>query len=315
MKDLDIQALCDMRLAYERGDLDRQKFWELMRDHHLRLRAYPPLLAKGEVKAIQIGAMGLIAQLESGLKFFWNPENLREPVSEAINHGAYERFAGRVIDRCARRASLAVDAGANIGWYSVKMAAAMAGGRVIAYEPVGDTAAMLKANIALNGFSDRITVVSQGLAARPGQGEIFLPRDTGHVGASLRELHPGEVSRKSIVRLTTLDESLPVNTAAPLDLLKCDVEGAELMVLQGGAGVIARDRPVLFLELLRKWSAAFGYHPNEVIAWTEALGYDCWAVGEGRLRYCETIADDTVETNFLFVQLERDAALIEGLGG
>ena len=313
MKDLGTQTLCDMWRAYERGDLDRQKFWELMRDHHLRLRAYPPLLAKGEVETIQIGATGLIAQLESGLKFFWNPENLREPVSEAVNHGAYERFAGRVIDRCARRASLAIDAGANIGWYSVKMATAMAGGRVIAYEPVGDTAAMLKENIALNRLSDRITVISRGLAARPGRSEIFLPRDTGHVGASLRELHPGEMSCKLTVRLTTLDESLPANTTAPLDLLKCDVEGAELMVLKGGAAVIARDRPVIFLELLRKWSAAFGYHPNEVIAWTEALGYDCWAVGEEQLRYCKTIADDTVETNFLFVQPERDAALIEGL--
>ena len=313
MKDLETQALCDLWLAHERGDLDRQKFWELMRDHHLRLRAYPPLLAKGEVESIQIGETGLIAWLESGLRFFWNPENLREPVSEAVNHGAYERFAGRVIVRCARRASLAVDAGANIGWYSVKMAMSMVGGRVLAYEPVGDTAAVLKANIALNGFSDRITVISQGLADRPGGSEIFLPRDTGHVGASLRELHPGEMSRKLTIRLTTLDESLPANTGDPLDLLKCDVEGAELMVLQGGARVIERDRPVLFLELLRKWSAAFGYHPNEVIAWTKALGYDCWAVGEGRLRYCETIAEDTVETNFLFVQIERDAALIEGL--
>ena len=113
--------------------------------------------------------------------------------------------------------------------------------------------------------------------------------------------------------LTTLDESLPANTGVPLDLLKCDVEGAELMVLQGGAGVIARDRPGTVFGTLRKWSAAFGYHPNEVIAWTKALGYDCWAVGDGRLRHCEMIADDTVETNFLFVQLARDAALIEGL--
>ena len=121
------------------------------------------------------------------------------------------------------------------------------------------------------------------------------------------------MSRKLTVCLTTLDESLPDDTAAPLDLLKCDVEGAELMVLQGGAAVIERDRPVLFLELLRKWSAAFGYHPNEVIAWTETLGYDCWAVGEAQLRHCKTIADDTVETNFLFVQPERDAALIEDL--
>ena len=177
MKDLDIQVLCDLRLAHEQGDLDRQKFWALMRDYHLRLRAYPPLLEKGEVASIQIGETGLIAQLKSGLRFFWNPENLREPVSEAVNHGAYERFAGRVIDRCARRASLAVDAGANIGWYSVKMA--MGGGRVIAYEPVGDTAAVLKANIALNGFSDRITVISQGPRRPSGSGRNFFAAGYG----------------------------------------------------------------------------------------------------------------------------------------
>ena len=70
MKDLETQALCDLWLAHERGDLDRQKFWELMRDHHLRLHAYPPLLAKGEVESIQIGETGLIAWLESGLRFF-----------------------------------------------------------------------------------------------------------------------------------------------------------------------------------------------------------------------------------------------------
>ena len=313
MKNPAIQALCELRHAYQRNELERQKFWQSMRDHHRRLRAYPPLLAESEVESIRITAAGLIAQLGSGLQFFWNPENLREPVSVAINHGAYEPLAGRVLDRCAKRASLVVDAGANIGWHAVRMAKAMAGGRVVAYEPVEETAATLNANIALNGLSDRITVVSQGLAAGPGSDAIFLPQDTGHVGASLRDLHPGETSRKLTVRLTTLDESLLAAGAAPLDLLKCDVEGAEMMVLQGGTAVINRDRPVLFLELHRKWSAAFGYHPNEVVAWTEALGYDCWAVGEKQLRRCKTIADDTVETNFLFVQPKRDAALIEGL--
>ena len=117
MKNLETQVLCDLWRAYERGDLDpaevlgidaglpssiarlSARFWQ-------RARSSPYRSAR----------RCLIAQLESGLKFFWNPENLREPVSEAINHGAYERFAGRVIDQCAKRASLAVDAGANIGW-------------------------------------------------------------------------------------------------------------------------------------------------------------------------------------------------------
>lgn len=314
MTGFDPDTLISLRQAHARGDLDRQVFWQRMRDHHCLLRAYPALLEDGDVETIELTAAGLVVRLKSGLKYFWNPENLREPVSAAINHGTYEAFAGRVLARCAARASLVVDAGANIGWYAIRLASIMgAQGRVIAFEPVTETAATLDANIALNGLADRITVMRAGLSERRGGGEIFLPQETGHVGASLQDLHPEEVSRKIAINLTTLDDVLPLSDKSPLDLLKCDVEGAELMVLQGGRSVIERDRPILFLEILRKWSAAFGYHPNDVIAWARSLGYACWAVGETQLRLCENVADDTIETNYLFVQPDRDAALIDGL--
>jgi hypothetical protein len=48
-------------------------------------------------------------------------------------------------------------------------------------------------------------------------------------------------------------------------LIKADVEGAELLVVQGGLQTIAKYRPLIFLELLRKRSKPFGYHPNDVI--------------------------------------------------
>ena len=310
MKSSEALLLCGLRDAYEQGDLNREQFWQTMRDQHRRLAAYPPLLGKSEVAAIRVTDAGLTVELDSGLKFFWNPENLREPVSVAVNHGTYEPFEGRLLARCAERASLAVDAGANIGWHAIRMAANMTCGRVVAYEPVGETAAMLHANIALNGLADRITVVCGGLADRAGSGELFLPSDTGHVGASLRNLHPDEAASRVVVRLSTLDEAFPADASESLDLLKCDVEGAELSVLQGGRAVIERHRPVLFLELLRKWSSAFGYHPNEVIEWTRTFGYECWAAGTERLRRCEVIDDSTSETNFLFALPERDAAML-----
>jgi FkbM family methyltransferase len=308
----DPKHLIARRHAHTAGELARDVFWQEMRDSHMGLRSYQPLLAEGEVEALEITASGLVLRLKSGLKLHWNPENRREPGSAALNHGVYEDFAGRVLNECASRASLIVDAGANVGWYALRLATGMAdGGRVVAFEPVQHTSAALRANIALNGLGERIAVVQSGLSDKAGEAEIFLPADTGHVGASLENLHPDEESLKETIKLTTLDEAMSTPRFDRLDLIKCDVEGAELMVLRGGETVIGRDRPVLFLEILRKWSAAFGYQPNDILSWTTNLGYACWAIGESGLRHIQTVDDTTPETNYIFVQPERDFGLID----
>ncbi len=303
-----------LRVAYADGAIERGDFWQKMRDRHCGLLDYSELLAGSDVEEIAITCGGLIVKLSSGLRFRWNPENLREPVSVAVNHGSYEAAAESVLERCARGTALIVDAGANIGWYAVRLCtAAGPDGRLVAFEPIPETAATLEANIALNDLGERIRIVRAGLSEVPGEATIYLPQATGHVGASLQNLHPHETSRTLRIPLTTLDREFGGNASDRIGLIKCDVEGAELLVLRGGKDVIARDRPILFLEMLRKWSARFDYRPDDVIAWTAALGYACYAVGEERLRRCTGVDEDTVETNYLFLQPERDRALMEEL--
>ena len=310
----EVDRLEALREDYARGRIGRDEFWQRMRDRHCALRDYSGLLCGGDVAEIAMTADGLTVRLASGLRFRWNPENLREPVSVAVNHGFYEAAAERILERCAREAALIVDAGANIGWYAVRLSAAAGrAARVVAFEPVPDTAAALEANIALNGFGDRVRIVRAGLSDAPGDATIYLPEATGHVGASLQDLHPDEASRTVRIPLTTLDREFGGDAAGRIGLIKCDVEGAELLVLRGGQAVIARDRPILFLELLRKWSARFDYRPDDVIAWAARLGYDCFAVGEGGLRRCTAVDDATVETNYLFLQPDRDRRLAEEL--
>ena len=83
--------------------------------------------------------------------------------------------------------------------------------------------------------------------------------------------------------------------------MKCDVEGAELMVVKGAREMLKRDRPIILFELLRKWSRAFGYHPNEVFAELLPLGYQAFAIGKGEVRSIAEIDELTLETNFLFL--------------
>lgn len=70
------------------------------------------------------------------------------------------------------------------------------------------------------------------------------------------------------------------------------------------------NRPIVFAELLRKWSKPFGYHPNDMLLFFSELGYVCFAIGESGVRYIDVISDETLETNYAFVHQEAHSELI-----
>jgi hypothetical protein len=95
-----------------------------------------------------------------------------------------------------------------------------------------------------------------------------------------------------------------------VDFIKCDVEGAELLVFQGGQQTIARDLPIVFSEILRKWSAKFGYHPNDIFQLFHSLGYRSFSVAGSWLKPFEAMDATTLETNFFFLHATKHAELI-----
>jgi hypothetical protein len=87
-----------------------------------------------------------------------------------------------------------------------------------------------------------------------------------------------------------------------LDFIKIDVEGAEKLVIDGGINTIKSLKPIIYCELLRKWSAKFGYHPQDVVKLLAEIGYKCFYLdGENELQRIYEIDDQTSQTNFLFI--------------
>jgi FkbM family methyltransferase len=294
--------LAKLRDAYARGELARDEFWTQAQLEYRRLRERSSLPMTGAVKGIRDAGGDLVMELADGLKMQWDIEDIRTAPNMLLNHGEYETRELHVLLDAARQAQIVFDVGANVGWYTLNIARAIArrGGHLYAFEPIPSTFATLQANVRLNALQSCTTLSNVGLGDAAKEVEFYLPKVTGSVAASQRPLFTEQENVKITAKIVRLDDFIAQKGIKRLDLLKCDIEGGELSMLRGGMESIARFRPVIFLELLRKWSKAYGYHPNDVIALLATAGYKCSAITDDGLEQLREITDECASTNFLF---------------
>jgi hypothetical protein len=132
---------------------------------------------------------------------------------------------------------------------------------------------------------------------------FFVPKHTVTSGGSLRDLHPEEgVAEHQQVGIRKLSD---FSFRETIDLLKIDIEGAELSALIGGIELISDSKPTIVAELLRKWMKQFGSHPQDIVNLLKPLGYSMYAIGDEILLPMNEINDSTIQTNFVFVHFER----------
>lgn len=164
--------------------------------------------------------------------------------------------------------SVALDIGANFGQNSCRLNKAIGkgNGHVYCFEPVNSnyrSLETLKKRLKLQN----VTIVQKAVSNIPGNASIYIPMfDNGFVIATRSTLLniEGIRHRTEPVMVTTIDEFVEGNGIAKVDFIKCDTEGNELNVLEGGRNTIMKFLPVLSFEMSHKnpgmkWLVDFGY--------------------------------------------------------
>jgi FkbM family methyltransferase len=175
----------------------------------------------------------------------------------------------RLLDRFVEPGSTVVDVGANIGYNAIH-AARRAGprGRVVALEPTPDNLEVLRRNVAAAGLAN---VTIEPVAA----GSLAAERDLFVRGAksAVNSLFPTscyaavtDVLRVPVVPLDAL-------VAGDVDVVKIDVEGAELDVLEGMPRILGAPGAVLIVEWHPLLQQLAGYAPDALPRWLLARGW------------------------------------------
>jgi len=148
-----------------------------------------------------------------------------------IFDGYWEYWLSKFLAATIQPGDVVCDVGANLGYYSLLMAELVGpGGRVHAFEPNPAICSLMRASLAVNGFAARSNIHEIALANHEHKDvSFFVPRNEPKNGMMVPAGFKSSRGDTVSVRTARFD-TLPFDR---LDLLKIDVEGAEIEVLEG----------------------------------------------------------------------------------
>ena len=298
---------------YKKEVIDKSIFIkDMYATHHSKLYEYAEYLHKTDIEKITIENNRVITtSRKHGIKIECDSGDHRIAPIEVLNFFDYEKDESDMIENLICFGSEKknfFDIGANIGWYSIMVAKSNRNVLVHSFEPIPKTYQSLVKNVDLNSLPN-ISTHNFGFSDKSGEFDFYYyPEGSGNASsANVTGRSDTEVVK---CKVKTLDEYVNESNEQ-IDFIKCDVEGAELLVFKGGMDAIKNSKPIVFSEILRKWSEKFNYNPNEIFELFHKLGYLSFTVNGGFLERFYKMDESTQETNFFFLHQKKHGDLID----
>ena len=217
--------------------------------------------------------------------------------------GEYEPAISSIFKEIIKPGDICLDIGANIGWYTTLFQKLVGNeGEVHAFEPVPPIFERLKRNVELNEPPENVKLnyFALGNVEKNIDLHIFPDLPNGHASISTFDHKDFEVFP---CRMITLDSYLSKNNIENVNLVKIDIEGAELMMLKGASRLFSQSRlPIFEIEMALATTRGFNYLPNDLIEYIgNQADYDFFAIDEryAGLRRIEGFDPEDIGANVL----------------
>jgi FkbM family methyltransferase len=228
----------------------------------LRLRALPKLT--GDYLWVTVDGLRIYGARRHHVMLYW------------LLRGKYERHTRTLFEDAVKPGMRVLDIGAHIGYFTLLAARAVGPtGRVYSFEPDPDNYRFLCHNVALNGMEGVVTTVPKAVADTSGIRPFVADTKHSVVSSFLRE---GRSDSAMPVECTTVDDFLD---GREIDVVKLDVEGAELEALRGMRRTLTETSQVaMFVECNPTALASAGASVRELLDELDALQLEARVIDE-----------------------------------
>lgn len=214
-------------------------------------------------------------QASDGIEYWWNPDVGGGTLDLEFGSDFERRELDCVLSHLSKVAgedSVFLDIGGNCGLYSLNVARHFPTSHTYCFEPVPTSQAMIRVNAEHNALANRITLVGKALGDVLKTVQMtasYSAMDHLIMGSASDELSPLIIE----VPMTTLDNFVTEHSLDRVDFIKCDVEGAELLVFTGAQQTLGRFHPPILVEIEARHTKRFGYVPEELDTFLRGFGY------------------------------------------
>jgi len=230
------------------------------------------------IKLLRRIVLPLLARLNPGdvtIRHHWTGDRIR---LHSYRHKGYwfhgrrrERRTLELIAQMLQPGDTVLDVGGHIGYLALYFASLVPEGRVHVFEPGPNNLPYIRHNA---GLRDNLVLNDKALGAEVGRATLFVEDLTGQNNSFIQDYELFQANRDAAfsntsvagvdVEVTTLDAYCGAQNLSPR-FVKIDVEGFELQVLTGAAGLLRDARPMLMVEL--------SHDTGEVMSLLHAAGY------------------------------------------
>lgn len=208
-----------------------------------------------------------------GHRIFLHPVKDDPGVSGRIcRNGDFEPHIKEVIARVVKKGDIAVDIGAQIGFFTLLLAReAGPNGRVYGFEPDPGNFALLRKNVIANAYSN-VKLEEKACADKTGKGRLYLSKNDKGDG----RIYDNTGRCRSLeIETVALDDYFATREER-LDFVKIDAQGAEKRILQGMTKLLSGNRGLkMVIEFQPELMRNFGHNePAEFLRLLSDYGFN-----------------------------------------